>query len=277
MSAPWGTGADEAGLSAGKTGRIGPSSFDVSAGGAVTVLDEINRRAVRWTHGRAAATALDLTPGIDDMSVGPDGTIYVLDARDNGSNPAVRAFAADGKPKWARETGDRTWAKLEMGPQGPVVDELPSEEWMPAADASGPLERRAQARNGMSGRPLSDGSELVVLRVGTSELRLARVAGGHVEKSWRILSGTPLGEVQLTEQHGNAVVVVLKTYTEAQDQFLVLVLDGGGVAKQFSLDPAEWAESAPLARFRLSGSSLYQLGSSPAGFFVDRFDLEVNR
>jgi hypothetical protein len=43
------------------------------------------------------------------------------------------------------------------------------------------------------------------------------------------------------------------------------------------VEPSEWAESAPLARFRLAGSSLYQLGSTPAGAFVDRYDLEVTR
>jgi hypothetical protein len=54
----------------------------------------------------------------------------------------------------------------------------------------------------------------------------------------------------------------------------VLVLDGTGLAGAFSVQSLEWAESAPLARFRLSGTSLYRLGSAPAGAFVDRFDLE---
>jgi hypothetical protein len=48
------------------------------------------------------------------------------------------------------------------------------------------------------------------------------------------------------------------------------------VVQRFSVQPAEWAESAPLARFRLAGSRLYQLGASQAGAFVDRFDLEVS-
>jgi hypothetical protein len=45
----------------------------------------------------------------------------------------------------------------------------------------------------------------------------------------------------------------------------------------FAVESLEWAESAPLARFRLAGSSLYRLGSTRAGLFVDRFDLEVSR
>ena len=54
------------------------------------------------------------------------------------------------------------------------------------------------------------------------------------------------------------------------------MLSGKGVLAQLSLDSADWAETAPLTRFRLVGKSLYQLGSTPAGIFVDRYDLEVS-
>jgi hypothetical protein len=59
------------------------------------------------------------------------------------------------------------------------------------------------------------------------------------------------------------------------DEFAVLILGRNGLAGSFGLDPADWAESAPLGRFRLVGRSLYRLGSAPAGVFVDRHDLEV--
>jgi hypothetical protein len=71
--------------------------------------------------------------------------------------------------------------------------------------------------------------------------------------------------------------VVVKTYTNERDEFVVLVLDGDRLSEQFSVDAAQWAESAPLARFRLAGARLYHLASTPAGAFVDRFDLEVSR
>jgi hypothetical protein len=64
-------------------------------------------------------------------------------------------------------------------------------------------------------------------------------------------------------------------YTNDQDEFVVLVLGPGGIEQRFSRDSADWAETAPLSRFRLVGASLYQLGSTPAGVFVDRIDLEV--
>jgi hypothetical protein len=81
--------------------------------------------------------------------------------------------------------------------------------------------------------------------------------------------------VQLAEPLGNRVVVVVRTFTDSDAAFLVLLLDGSGLAHRFSLEPSDWAESAPLGRFRLVGSSLYQLGSTTRGVFVDRFDLKV--
>jgi hypothetical protein len=92
-----------------------------------------------------------------------------------------------------------------------------------------------------------------------------------------VTSVTPLGEVQLAAPSGNRLVVVVKTYVDERDEFLVLVLDRSGLVRRFALEPAQWAETAPLARFRLAGSSLYQFGSTPKGAFVDRFDLEVLR
>ena len=70
-------------------------------------------------------------------------------------------------------------------------------------------------------------------------------------------------------------MVVVKTYSEEQAEYIVLVLDHGGVVRRFSADASQWAEAAPLARFRLSDGSLYQLGSTPAVAFVDRYDLGV--
>jgi hypothetical protein len=89
------------------------------------------------------------------------------------------------------------------------------------------------------------------------------------------VSPEQLGEVQLAEPLGNRLVVVVRVYDERSDEFRVLVLDRRGLVQQFAVDSADWAETAPLSRFRLMGGSLYQLGSNPSGAFVDRYDLEV--
>jgi hypothetical protein len=115
---------------------------------------------------------------------------------------------------------------------------------------------------------------VVVLRTG-NELRVALVDGDFARRAWRVTSTTSLAEVQLAEPLGQGLLVVVRLYTAAEDEFVALVLGPHGLVQSLSLDSADWAESAPLSRFRLSSSSLYQLGSTAGGLFVDRFDLEV--
>src|SRR6266545_4290480 len=210
--------------------------------------------------------------GPSAFAVEADGSYDVLEPPNT-----LRSFRPDGSQKWSQTLSDRTWAKLAHGPTGPVVQQQPSEQWLPAAERGAPLTRSAQARGGRPGKPVGDGREVIVERVGEGELRVAEAAGNSPLRSWRITSATPLGEVQLAEAHANCIVLVTKTYTDERDEFLVLVLDSKGLAQEFSVAATAWAEAAPLARFRLSGSSLYRLGSTQSGAFVDRFDLEVPR
>ena len=128
---------------------------------------------------------------------------------------------------------------------------------------------------GEAGEPLPDGGGSVVvyrLRAG-NELRVALVGPNGVRQAWRILSATPIGEIQLAQPFGAGLVVVFAVYTDADTEFEALVLDASGVVEEVTLPAAEWAETAPVSRFRLASSSLYQLGSTPSGVFVDRFDL----
>jgi hypothetical protein len=279
VEAGWGNRLGEVGLSGSRgLGFAGPAAFDVGANGEVTVLDQVNGRVERWSRGRPSETAIDVSGGLADLAAEPDGTIDVLEPPSRAAPRAVlRSFRKDGSLKWAQPLSDRTWSKLAAGPDGLVVQQQPSEQWLPTSEQGVPVPRAAQAKRGRAGHPLARGHELIVDRVGSGELRLAELAANAIARSWRVTSSTPLGEVQLAEPQGNRLVVVLKAYTDDRDEFLVLVLDKSGVAERFSVPSEQWAESAPLARFRLAGSALYQLGSTPAGAFVDRFDLEVAR
>jgi hypothetical protein len=279
VTAPWGSAVGEAGLAGSRElGFSGPSSFDVAADGTVAVLDQVNARVERWSRAGVQAIDLQVSGGLADFALEPDGTMDVLEPPTRTTPaPVLRSFRADGSPRWAQRLSDRTWAKLGAGPVGPTVQQQPSEQWLPVAEHGAALGRSAQAAHGRPGRPFAGGREVLVERVGGGELRLAELAGNVLLRSWRITSATPLGEVQLAEPHGNRLVVVTKTYTDDRREYVVLVLDRSGVANSFAVDSPEWAESAPLARFRLTGSSLYRLGSTRAGLFVDRFDVEVSR
>jgi hypothetical protein len=279
VDARWGSDLGQLGLSGSRElGLAGPSAFDVSADGEITVLDGVNGRVQRWLHGRASATAVESSGGLSDLVVERDGTLDVLEPPTRETPfPRLLSFRRDGTLKWTQRLSDRTWSKLAEGPDGPVVQQQPSEQWLPVAETGKPLTRAAQAGRGRAGRPLAQGRGVVVQRVGEDELRIAETAGNNVIRAWSISSTTPLGEVQLAEPAGTRLVVVVKTYDEGRDEFDVLVLDHSGVARKFAVASSDWAEAAPLARFRLAGSALYQLGSTVQGAFVDRFDLETAR
>ncbi|MGZ8793717.1 MAG: hypothetical protein ACXW0F_03630 [Gaiellaceae bacterium] len=279
VAAAWGGEPGETGLVGSRElGFVGPSSFDVAADGSVAVLDQVNARVQHWSRAGVKATSLDVSGGLADFALEPGGVMDVLEPPSRVSPaPILRSFRADGTPRWAQRLSDRTWAKLAAGPAGPVVQQQPSEQWLPVADHGTGLGRAAQAGRGRPGRPFANGREVLVERVGAGELRLAELAGDALVRSWRVTSATPLGEVQLAEPHGNHLVVVARTYTDDRSEYIVLVLDRSGLVNSFAVESLEWAESAPLARFRLAGSSLYRLGSTRTGLSVDRFDVEVSR
>ena len=279
VAAAWGSEVGEAGLLGSRElGFVGPSSFDVAADGSVVVLDQVNARIQHWSRVGVKVTTLEVSGGLADFALEPGGAMDVLESPSRVSPaPVLRSFRGDGTPLWAQRLSDRTWAKLAVGPAGPVVQQQPSEQWLPVADHGAVLGRAAQAGHGRPGRPFANGREVAVERVGSAELRLAELVGNAVVRSWDITSTTSLGEVQLAEPYGSRLVVVMKTYTDDRSEYVVLVLDRSGIVNSFAVESLEWAESAPLARFRLAGSSLYRLGSTRAGLLVDRFDLEVSR
>lgn len=275
--AAWGTGPGDVGLEQGRNlTPIGGSAFDVEEDGTVVVLDEANKRLLRWHEdggNPAAAVPLAINGTLADMSIGKDGTVYVLESASAHGKPLLRAFGRDGASQTTSAVAERP-SQIRVGPDGPVVLQSHSAQWMPATRQGRPVGVSTQIKAGDSGRPLHDGRRIVVLRNG-NEVRVALVGAAGVQRSWLVRSETPLAEVQLAEPHGTGVVLVTRVFTDDRDEFVLLVLDRRGVVERFSLDSADWAETAPLARFRLRGSSLYQLGSTPDGVFVDRFDLEV--
>jgi hypothetical protein len=278
--AAWGDGPGQVGLEQGRNlTPIGGASFDVSADGTVHVLDEANRRVLRWRRGGRSASAsipLAINGTLADMSVAGDGTIHVLETTNGGRNTQVlRTFTAAGASTGTASIAGRA-SQVRLGDDDvPLVLTQPSAHWAPVATPAGAaLTPAAQRREGTIARPLTGGRDIVVLRRGM-EIRIAVVGAGGARRSWRITSRTPIAEVQLAETSGNRLIVVARVYTDTQDEFVVLVLGAGGLERHVAIDSADWAETAPLSRFRLRGSALYQLGSTPTDLFVDRFDLEV--
>jgi hypothetical protein len=279
-TARWGDGLLDVGLEEGRNlDPIGASSFDVDASGAVSVLDEAHRRLLRWAPGENAPARVPLSIDglVADVTVAGDGSIYVLEsvAPPGRPTPLVRRFDEHGRDLEVIETAERMPTQIRLGPNGPVVLERPSHQWMPVALGGEPASPATQRARGHSGRPLRGGGEVVVLRR-DNEILVALVDRGAVRRSWRVTSEAVLGEVQLAEPIGRRLLLVVRVYSESQSEFVALVLGRQGLDERFAVDAVDWAETAPLARFRLVGQSLYRLGSNPTGAFVDRFDLEVH-
>ena len=276
--AAWGDGTAQVGLEKGRNlGPIGASAFDVDASGSVVVLDQVHRRLLRWQKGARAPARVPISVNgtVADMAVGNDGSVYVLESTaEPGRNPVVRRFDDAGRELEAIETAERTPSQIGIGPSGPLVLGRPSHHWMPVVVDGAPASQAQQLRRGRSSRALRSGGEIVVFRYG-NQLRVALSSGPNITRSWRLTSDTPLAEVQLAEPLGQRLVLVVRLYDDDVDEFAILILDRKGLVDRFTLDSADWAETAPLSRFRLVGKSLYRLGSTPAGAFVDRFDLEV--
>ena len=277
-SASWGDGSQEVGLESGRSADpIGASSFDVDRFGAVVLLDEAHRRALRFARGDHTPQVIPLSIDgrLADLTVAEDGSMDVLESvAAPGRGPLVRRFDRDGRPIGLVETAEQSSSQIRIGRTGPVVLEHPSHLWMPVAEDGVPVPPAEQLRRGQVGRPPRSGADVMVLRIG-DELRLALLSRGRIQTSWRIVSPDQLGEVQLAEPLGERLVVAVRAYDDDSDAFRVLVLDRHGLVGQFAVESADWAETAPLSRFRLAGGYLYQLGSTPSGAFVDRYDLEV--
>jgi hypothetical protein len=278
-AAEWGEGPTDVGLEEGRTlAPIGASAFDVDAFGNIVILDQAHRRLLQWERGASRPLGVDVPVdgALADLILGGDGSIYVMESVAHGDRrPMIRRFDTDGRELDAVEAADRTPSQIRMGPAGPVVLQQPSNQWMPVAAAGVPVPPAQQRRAARSGRPLRGGGEVVALRR-DHEILLALLRNGEVRTSWRVSSTTPVAEVQLAEPLGRRLVAVVRVYAGGQDEFEVVILDRRGLVERFSIPSADWAETAPLGRFRLVGSSLYRLGSDPTGAFVDRFDLEAD-
>jgi hypothetical protein len=277
VSAPWGDGPESVGLESGRNiAAIGAAAVDVTDDGTVSVLDEAHRRVLRWQSSGARPTLVPLSieGRIADMTLDDDGSFYVLESvAPPGHTPLVRHFDSTGRELDVVETAERGASAIRIGPDGPVVLQHSSHQWMPVADRRAPVPPSGQRRSGRVGRPLRSGAEVVVLRR-QNDILAALVSSHGVERSWRITSETPIAEVQLAEPIGRRFVLVARVYSDAASEFVVLVLDRHGVVRTFSTPTDEWAEATPLGRFRSAGNKLYRLGSDATGAFVAAYDLE---
>jgi hypothetical protein len=272
VEAGWGRGPHRLGLQRG----VGPSAFAVAPGGAIVVLDQLNRRLAVYSPGdssRARYVPIRFLGGEGDIAITRDGTVYVLDAgKPTDHVPFVRAYGPGLRELAATPVAETPSNRIAIGPTGAIVHAVPSEQWLPVGERGRLLAPDEQERRARPARTLRDGREFVVM-ASAAEAQVALFGPAGVVGSWRIRSATPLGEVQLAEPHGRGLLVILRVHTRARAEWQVLELGPHGVVDRFSVRPVEWADAGAGARFRLSGGFLYELRSGRAGAEVARYRL----
>ena len=267
----WGKGEHALGLDSGREqSRIGPSAFDVAPDGSIVLLDQVNRQLVVMRGGKRSELPIAFAGGEGDLAVSPDGTIYVLDA--GGAAPSVAAYTPAGDLIAETPLAEPSADMVRAGPSGPIVHAYPSEMWLPAGAGRPPLTPNEQIAGARPARSFGNGVGVVV-SASPDEARLALVRGDRVLHAWLLRSSTSLGEVQLAEPYEDGLLAVVRLWNEKQAEFRVVRLTIDGAAESFSVDRAEWAETASLSRFRLHGDTLYQLRSTASGLEIATFEI----
>lgn len=273
VRASWGSGTGALGLlRARNQATIGPSAFDVAPDGSVVVLDQVNRRLASYPRGGGAPrySAIPFTGGEGDLAIGSDDTAYVLDS--TSSAPVVRAFAPGSSSVTTIGVAATGADMVRSGPAGAYVHGFPGDVWLPVGRSGAPLSPALQSAGATVGQSVDGGAQVIVHGSASSAL-FALVRDDHVVGAWRVTSATPLGEIQLAEPLGDGLLVVVRVWTDDRAEFVALRLTPTGLLASFSIDSVEWAESAALARFRLHGTTLYQLRSGIEGADIVSFEL----
>ena len=136
LSALWGDGPGEAGLEGGPGSTpVGPGAFAVAADGTVTLLDQVHHRALTLAPRAKAPSVVPLAVNgtLADLAVDGTGDLWVLETAGRGA-PLLRAFGPKGGLERVVPVAGRTASQVRIGPEGPVVKQLPSEQWAPAVE-----------------------------------------------------------------------------------------------------------------------------------------------
>jgi hypothetical protein len=269
---PWGSGPGRAGLQLGReSATLGPSSFDVGRTGRIYVADPLQDRVAEFIHGRLVRQTAVSIGARADVALTEKRAMFVLDQDRTGV--AIRRVDSQGHLGPAASAGAGIIGQVRtVGEQG-LAELLPQDTWTAVSpDRAGML----TAAEFTSGRPIAGGRQL--LRVITEDfLRLGVVADGRLVDPIEVRFAHPLGELALAEPDGSngywAVVHVRRDHPPA-DQYQVVHISGGRVVQNFAIGDRRFADTPPLARFRLGRDGfLYQLLTSSAGMRIVRFDL----
>jgi hypothetical protein len=271
----------------------GPETFLVGRDRSIWLHDQVNHRLLVWRAGLPNTIARNVTLpflNAEDVALGPANTLYFdRDVPELKQFHLYRMSLESGKLLWdsnlAPEAGNgNTW--LRVGPDGTLYARA-GLRWLPTATPDGrPLPVSVQQR-GITDQPAGNGLRLVWRIQGTHlpthrlVLSLLNRSGAAV-RTWEIQSRTPIyyDSGLLDFRAGDPLVVLEVQKQEGAPsspklkwEYEILQLSPSGTSFRFSLPHAVFGDNL-FADLRVSGSSLYQLASSPStGVVIDRYSL----
>lgn len=277
----WGSGANELGLAPGdESATVGPSGFDL-AGSDIVVLDQLNQRLVRFP--KSAPAAKTYQPIAFDGGSGDIATtasnVYVIDnGGPNDSDGLLRSFDSLGAPLTVAPLAESSLESVVVDAGGrPRVRTYPGQMYLAPLSSTGfPVQLSQQLGTATESIDVGNGEAIAsVVRYGRDEVRIALTQGAAVTKSWTLTvdSSARFGSLQLVRRTQTGLVAVVSVFDDTSSRFVVVKLPLAGVPSSFTVEPADYAQTAPLSLFRLGTDGLYQLRSVPAGVDIVRHDL----
>ncbi len=309
VSGGWGDGINEFGVTGGHESDVqGPAAFAFDPDGALVVLDRVNGRLLTWSSGASTpeVQTIEHTGGLADLAIGDDGTRFVLDGG-AGIHPKITAYDPGGALLSTSFLADVLPEKLEAIDSSVVLHDATRSVWATTFYDATPVARPDQLENAPVGVPLrtrdaaqigglvevtsaeagvtseSDGAlatgsidlaePQLVVSADSDHALFALISGGSIRSVWSITSDREIGEVQLAEIVNGRLLVVIRTWTDNDAVFEVIVLNADGSTEHFAVDASRWADSSVLGRFEVGPNGLYQLRNDELGFWIARFEI----
>jgi hypothetical protein len=281
LSLPWGSGPLRAGLQPGREAQtLGPSGFSVGRDGRIAILDTFQDRLAAFHDGSLVSQRATATPPralIAGDGVGNDVTMEA-----SGPSLLVRSAGLVGMLRGSSLRPTQIVADARIVEGRAFAFLLPRDQWVPVTGANGePISGAQSGATGMVGMPILGGRQLI-RSAREDRIRMATLGPEGLGAAVELRASTHIGELALAEPDGMGGFVVVahlwrETPTRA-DQYQVLDVRGSRVRMTFGVANRSFADTPPLARFRLGADgALYQMVTTSAGMSVMRFDLKEER
>jgi hypothetical protein len=266
---PWGSGAADAGLSAGEeAATLGPSSFAVGPDGSIHVADVLHQRILVFRGGRlVGATHCTMSPRTDLAVAGDGRTFLASDLTAVTRQTRFTVLDRSGRVVRTRSVAGGILGQVGTDGSSAWAQVLPLDAWLPFPGTG-------RTGSPATGLPLAGGGMMLRSIVGQT-IRLGTATGDRVAGAVELRSSLPLGDLSFAATDGTGgYVAVARTIGATGDQYEVTRVAADRAVRAFAVPSHQFAQTMPHSRFRLGpGGAMYQLTTSPDGVRILRYSM----